>query len=68
MKPTPSTQDKRRAHTKETEAPQHRAADDGFGAAIKATSAHRYALPDLRVGDPTAPDPLAMRSWANCTN
>ena len=64
MKPTPSAQDKRRARTKRAEAPQHPAADDGSGAAVKMARSHRRdALPDLRVGDPTAADPLATRSW-----
>ncbi len=63
MKPT-SAQCKRRARTKREEAPQHPAADDGSSAAVETASSHRqYALPDLRVGDPTAADPLATRSW-----
>ena len=64
MKPTPSAQDKRRAHTKRAEASQLPAADDGSGAVVEMASSHRrHALPDLRVGDPTATDPLATRSW-----
>ena len=64
MMRTPSAQGKRHAHAKRAEAPQHPAADDGSGAAVETASAHRrYALPDLRVGDPTAADPLATRSW-----
>ena len=65
MKPTPSAQDKRRAHAKETDAPQHPGADGGARPAIKTANVpRRYTLPDLRVGNPTAADPLARRSWA----
>ena len=66
----------RRPHRKRAEAPQHAATDDGSGAFLSAaafTPSHtavemarshrRYALPDLRVGDPAAADPLATRSW-----
>ena len=64
MKPTPSAQGKRHADAKRAEAPQHPAANNSSGAAVEtASSRRRYALPDLRVGDPAAADPLAMRSW-----
>ena len=65
MKPTSDTQNKPIAHARETEATQRPVADDGSGVAIEAASSRRrYGLPDLRVGDPTAADPLATRSWS----
>ena len=66
MKPTSDTRNKPLAHARETEDGGDPApvADDGSGVAIEAAnSRHRYELPDLRVGDPTAADPLATRSW-----
>ena len=64
MKPTPSAQDKRRTRTKRAEASQLPAADDGSGAVVETASSHRrYALPDLRVGDPAATDLLATSTW-----
>lgn len=38
MRPTPSSRYKRRAHTKETEAPQHHGAGDGSSVVITATA------------------------------
>ena len=50
-------------HTSETGQPLRALVEDGLRRVIDAPSRRRYALPDLRVGDPGAPDPLATRSW-----
>ena len=50
-------------HAKETGPPLHAVVEDGLRNVIDAPSRRRPALPDLRVGDPTAPGQLATRSW-----
>ena len=50
-------------HAKETGQPLRAVVEDGLRRVLDAPSPRRYALPDLRVGDPGAQDPLAVRSW-----
>lgn len=50
-------------HAKETGQPLRAVVEDGLRRVLDAPSPRRYALPDLRVGDPGAPDPLATCSW-----
>ena len=51
-------------HAKETGRPLRAVVEDGLRRVIgAATSRHRCELPDLRVGDPDVPDPLATYSW-----
>lgn len=51
-------------HAKETGRPLHAVVEDGIRQVIGAATPHaRYELPDLRVGDPDATDPLVAYSW-----
>ena len=51
-------------HAKETGRPLRSVVEDGLRRVIEAaTPRRRYELPDLRVGDPNAPDPLSACSW-----
>ena len=50
-------------HAKETGQPLRAVVEDGLRRVLDAPSPRRYALPDLRVGDPSAADPLATCSW-----
>ena len=50
-------------HAKKTGQPLRAVVEDGLRCVLDAPSRRRYVLPDLRVGDPGAPDPLATRSW-----
>ena len=50
-------------HAKATGQPLGAVVEDGLRRVLDAPSSRRYALPDLRVGDPGAPDPLATCSW-----
>lgn len=51
-------------HAKETGRPLRSVVEDGLRRVIEAaTVRRRYELPDLRVGDPNALDPLSTYSW-----
>ena len=50
-------------HAKETGRPLRTVVEDGLRQVIEAPAPRRYELPDLRVGDSDAPDPLATYSW-----
>ena len=50
-------------HAKETGRPLRAVVEDGLRRVIEAAPRRRYELPDLRVGDPDATDPLATYSW-----
>ena len=50
-------------HAKEMGQPLRAVVEDGLRRVLDAPSRRRYALPDLRVGDPGADDPLARCSW-----
>ena len=51
-------------HAKETGRPLRAVVEDGLRRVVAAAGhRHHYALPDLRVGDPNSPDPLATYSW-----
>ncbi len=51
-------------HAKATGRPLHAVVEDGLRQVLKPSNRRRkYTLPDLRVGDPHAPDPLARYSW-----
>ena len=51
-------------HAKKTGRPLRAVVEDGLRHVIEAPAPHRYELPDLRVGDSDAPDPLAAHSWS----
>ena len=50
-------------HAKEAGQPLRAVVEDGLRRVIEALPRRRHALPDLRVGDPDAQDPLARCSW-----
>ena len=51
-------------HAKETGRPLRAIVEDGLRRVIAAASPRQqYELPDLRVGNPNAPDPFATYSW-----
>ena len=51
-------------HAKETGRPLRAVVEEGLRRVLAPTGRHsRYGLPDLRVGDPAAPDPLDRYSW-----
>ena len=50
-------------YAKEAGQPLRAVVEDGHRRVLEALPRRRYALPDLRVGDPGAPDPLATCSW-----
>ena len=51
-------------HAKETGRPLRALVEDGLRHALASGAQHRpYRLPDCRVGDAEAPDPLASLSW-----
>ena len=51
-------------HTADTGRPLRALVEDGLRRVLSSTSAgRRYKLPDLRVGDPRAADPLETYSW-----
>ena len=53
---------KRRA--RETGRPLRAVVEEGLRRVLSSSSSRpRYTLPDLRVGDPRAPDPLEQYSW-----
>ena len=66
MKTTPDTHDGLLAHAnrhaKTTGRLLGATVEDGVRLIVEAAP-RRYELPDLRVGDPDAMDPLATRSW-----
>ena len=50
-------------HAKETGQPLRAVVEDGLRQLIDAAPPRPYELPDLRMGDAEAPDPLATYSW-----
>ena len=50
-------------HAKETGRPLRAVVEDGLRRVLVTASLRQYKLPDLRVGDANAPDPLATYSW-----
>ena len=50
-------------HAKETGRPLRAVVEDGLRRVLVTVSPCQYKLPDLRVGDVNAPDPLATYSW-----
>ena len=51
-------------HAADTGPPLRALVEDGLRRVLSSTSAgRRYKLPDLRVGDPGAADPLETYSW-----
>ena len=50
-------------HAKETGRPLRAVVEDGLRRVLVVASPRQYKLPDLRVGDANAPDPLATHSW-----
>ena len=50
-------------HAKETGQPLRAVVEDGLRRVLVTANPRRYKLPDLRVGDADAPDPLATYSW-----
>ena len=51
-------------HARETGRPLRAVVEDGLRRVVEAPAPRRrYKLPDLRVGNPDAPDPLATYSW-----
>ena len=50
-------------HAKETGRPLRAVVEDGLRRVLVTASPRQYKLPDLRVGDANAPDPLATYSW-----
>ena len=51
-------------HSKETGRPLRALVEDGLRCVLAAApSRSKYRLPDLRAGDPEAPDPLERYSW-----
>ena len=73
MKTTPDIHDellaRAKRHTKETGRPL-RAVGEGSLCRVTQAAGPRlqYELPDLRVGDPNAPDPFATCSWPDVRN
>lgn len=52
-------------HAKETGRPLRAVVEDGLRRVVEAAaSPNPYKLPDLRMGDPDAPNPLATYSWS----
>lgn len=52
-------------HAKETGRPLRALVEDGLRRALAAAPEQEsYRLPDMRVGDPDAPNPLEHLSWA----
>ena len=51
-------------HAKETGRPLRAVVEDGLRHVLKSSfPSAPYTLPDLRVGDPDAPDPLERYAW-----
>ena len=51
-------------HAAETRRPLRAVVEDGLRQVLStSTIRDRYTLPDLRAGDPRAPDPLERLSW-----
>ena len=51
-------------HARDTGRPLRALVEDGLRRVLSSTdSGRRYKLPDMRVGDPGAADPLATYSW-----
>lgn len=51
-------------HARETGRPLRAVVEDGLRRVLSPShSGHSYVLPDLRVGDPAAADPLEQYSW-----
>ena len=51
-------------HARETGRPLRAVVEEGLRNVLSSSPPHhRYTLPDLRVGDPRAPDPLEQYSW-----
>ncbi len=50
-------------HAKETGQTLRAVVEDGLRLALSTPRRQRYRLPDLRAGDPRAPDPLEQYSW-----
>ena len=50
-------------HAKETGRPLRAVVEDGLRRVLVATGPSQYKLPDLRVGEANAPDPMARYSW-----
>lgn len=48
---------------KETGQPLRAVVEDGLRLVCDSTPGSGYSLPDLRRGDPNAPDPLAKYAW-----
>ena len=56
-------------HAKEAGRPQRAVVEESLCRGIEAAGPHsQYELPDLRVGDPNAPDPFATCSWPDVRN
>ena len=51
-------------HARETDRPLRAVVEDGLRRVLVAAGPRRHKLPDLRVGDANAPDPLATCSWS----
>lgn len=51
-------------HAKETGRPLRAVVEDGLRRVVEAAPPNPYKLPDLRMGDPDAPNPLATYSWS----
>ena len=51
-------------HAKDTGRPLRAVVEEGLRSVLQSIERHPpYRLPDLRVGDPEAPDPLETYSW-----
>lgn len=50
-------------HAKTTGRTLRAVVEEGLRLVLSAPSSHPYELPDLRVGDPLAPDPMERYSW-----
>ena len=50
-------------HAKETGRPLRAVVEEGLRRVLASAGPSQYKLPDLRVGDANAPDPLAACSW-----
>ena len=50
-------------HAKETGLPLRAVVEEGLRRVLVTAGPSQYKLPDLRVGDANAPDPLAAYSW-----
>ena len=50
-------------HARETGRPLRAVVEDGIRRVVEAALPRGYELPDLRVGDSDAPDPMATYSW-----